>query len=88
MISAQTKQDVISQARRHETDAGSPEVQISLLTARIQDLSQHLRAHKKDFHSRRGLLGMVSRRNRLLRYLSRTDRAAYQSTIARLGLRK
>ncbi|MDX9910837.1 MAG: 30S ribosomal protein S15 [Phycisphaerales bacterium] len=88
MISAQQKQDVISQARRHDNDAGSPEVQISLLTARIQDLSQHMRAHKKDFHSRRGLIGMVSKRNRLLRYLSRTDNAAYQATIARLGLRK
>jgi small subunit ribosomal protein S15 len=87
-ISAQTKSTTIQQFRRHEKDCGSPETQIALLTGRIKELSSHLQTHRKDVHSRRGLLMMVSRRNRLLRYLSRTDHAKYVETIQRLGLRK
>ena len=71
-----------------ETDSGSPEVQVALLTERITGLTDHLRSHKHDYASRRGLLMMVSKRNRLLRYLSRTHRPQYQDLIGRLGLRK
>ena len=87
-ISAQTKTKVIGEYRRSETDSGSPEVQVALLTERITGLTEHLRSHKHDFASRRGLLMMVSKRNRLLRYLARTDRNRYQDLIGRLGLRK
>lgn len=87
-ISAATKQRVITESRRDDNDTGSPEVQISLLTSKILHLAEHLRDHKKDNHSRRGLLKMVGKRNRLLRYLARTDRDAYLATIKRLGLRK
>ena len=87
-ISAQTKTKVIGEYRRNETDSGSPEVQVALLTERITGLTEHLRSHKHDFASRRGLLMMVSKRNRLLRYLSQTDRARYTDLIGRLGLRK
>jgi small subunit ribosomal protein S15 len=69
-------------------DTGSPEVQVALLTERINDLTQHLKQHQKDFHSRRGLVLMAAKRNRLLRYLARADRERYQSLIQRLGLRK
>lgn len=87
-ISAETKQKVIEEARRSDNDTGSPEVQISILTKRILHLAEHLREHKKDNHSRRGLLKMVGQRNRMLRYLARTDRDTYLATIKRLGLRK
>ena len=87
-ISAQTKTKVIGEYRRSETDSGSPKVQVALLTERITGLTEHLRSHKHDFASRRGLLMMVSKRNRLLRYLSQTDRARYTDLIGRLGLRK
>ncbi|MEO0512953.1 MAG: 30S ribosomal protein S15 [Planctomycetota bacterium] len=87
-ISVAAKTKVIEDARREEKDTGSPEVQISILTARILHLAEHLRDHKQDKHSRRGLLKMVGRRNRLLRYLARTDRDKYLETIKRLGLRK
>ena len=73
---------------KHETDTGSPEVQIAMLTQRINELTEHLRTHKKDHSSRRGLLKMVSKRNHLLKYLTRTDRTRYQQIIGRLGLRK
>ena len=79
---------VIQEHRRHEQDTGSPEVQIALLTNRISHLTEHFKLHKKDQHSRRGLLQMVSRRRRLLGYLRRVDLARYQSVIATLGLRK
>lgn len=79
---------IITDFATNEGDTGSPQVQIALLTHRIKELSEHLREHKKDFHSRRGLLQMVSRRNRLLRYLARKDRPAYLDTIGKLGLRK
>jgi small subunit ribosomal protein S15 len=82
------KEEIISQVRAHEGDTGSPEVQIALLTERINQLTDHLRANKHDHHSRRGLLMMVGKRRRLLAYLSRTDVERYRATIARHGLRK
>jgi small subunit ribosomal protein S15 len=87
-ITAEKKQTIISDYRRAETDTGSPEVQIAILTARIQDLTEHLRVHKKDHSSRRGLLMLVSKRSSLLKYLKGTDRPKYQEVIGRLGLRK
>ena len=74
--------------RRHESDCGYPEVQIAALTARILELTDHLKTHKHDHHSRRGLIMLVGKRNRLLKYISRTNREAYQATIKKLGLRK
>ena len=88
MISAELKQQVMTENRRHDSDCGSPEVQVAILTSRIQRLTEHLKNHKHDHGSRRGLLMLVGRRNRLLRFLSRTDRPAYQALIKRLGLRK
>ncbi len=82
------KEEIIAGFRAHETDTGSPEVQIALLTQRINDLTDHLRTHKHDHHSRRGLLKLVGRRRRLLAYLSAKDVERYRATIARLGLRK
>jgi len=87
-ITAERKTELIGEYRRDDTDTGSPEVQISLLTERISRLTDHLRLHKHDYASRRGLLMMVSKRNRLLRYLSSENRASYQALIGRLGLRK
>ena len=74
--------------KRHETDCGSPEVQIAALTARIQELTGPLKVHKHDRHSRRGLIMLVGKRNRHLKFLARTNREAYQNTIKKLGLRK
>jgi small subunit ribosomal protein S15 len=82
------KDTIIGDFRMHETDTGSPEVQIALLTERINGLTDHLREHRHDHHSRRGLLQMVGRRRRLLAYLSDKDVERYRVTIARLGLRK
>jgi len=82
------KSDVIAKYRLHETDTGSPEVQVALLTDRITELTEHFKVHKKDHHSRRGLLQMVGRRRRLLDYLKRQSNERYRSTIERLGLRK
>ncbi|MDQ7030082.1 MAG: 30S ribosomal protein S15 [Ardenticatenia bacterium] len=82
------KAEIIKQFQRFEGDTGSPEVQIALLTERITLLTEHLKVHKHDFHSRRGLLKLVGRRRRLLAYLQRTDYARYKELIARLGLRK
>lgn len=87
-IAAETRTKLITEYRRHDKDAGSPEVQIAILTSRIGELTEHLKGHTKDHAGRRGLVMMVGRRNRLLRYLARTNRTAYQSTIKRLGLRK
>jgi small subunit ribosomal protein S15 len=87
-IAAETKNKLVGEYRRHEGDTGSPEVQIAVLTRRIAELTEHLRQHRHDYASRRGLLMMVGKRTRLLRYLARTDREAYQSLIKRLGLRK
>jgi small subunit ribosomal protein S15 len=87
-IAAERRKEVVSDHRRHEKDSGSPEVQIALLTEKITALSDHLKDHDKDFHGRRGLIMMVGKRNRLLRYLQNTDRRRYQDLIGRLGLRK
>ena len=80
--------EIIAKYGRHEGDTGSPEVQIALLTARINHLNDHLATHKKDHHSRRGLLLMVGQRRGLLDYLKKTDIEAYRALIAKLGLRK
>lgn len=87
-ISAERKTQVIGEYRRGEKDSGSPEVQVALLTERITGVTEHLRGHKSDHASRRGLLMMVNKRNRLLRYLSEVNRPKYQTLITRLGLRK
>ncbi len=83
-----TKQEIIAKFGRKEGDTGSPEVQIALLTMRINHLTEHLRTHQKDHHSRRGLLQMVGRRKGLLDYLKQTDIEKYRQIIADLGLRK
>ena len=87
-IAAETKHKIVSDYKTHEKDTGSPEVQIALLTQRITELTEHLKTHKKDHSSRRGLLKMVGKRNSLLKYLTREDRTRYQQIIGRLGLRK
>ena len=81
-------QTIISEYGTHDADTGSPEVQVALLTERINHLTDHLRFHKKDHHSRRGLLMMVGKRRRLLKYLQNQDVERYRSLIARLGLRR
>ena len=85
--SKEKKQEVISRYKLHDTDTGSPEVQVALLTEQVNHLTEHLKTHSKDFHSRRGLLKMVGRRRRLLDYLMRTDIDSYRQVIAELGLR-
>ncbi len=82
------KTEVLNQHRRHEQDTGSAEVQIALLTQRILQLTEHLKLHKKDHSSRRGLLKMVGKRSSLLKYLARENRDRYLATIGKLGLRK
>jgi len=82
------KAELIGQFKRHESDTGSPEVQIALLTERINYLTEHLNVHKKDHHSRRGLLMLVGKRRRLLDYLRRKDYQRYKSLVERLGLRR
>jgi small subunit ribosomal protein S15 len=82
------KQDVINQHRLHDNDTGSPEVQIALLTERINYLTEHLKEHKKDHHSRRGLLKMVGQRRGLLNYLKKIDAERYRTILAKLKLRK
>ncbi|MDK2802163.1 MAG: 30S ribosomal protein S15 [Oscillospiraceae bacterium] len=82
------KTDIIKQFATHEGDTGSPEVQIAVLTRRINDLTDHLRTHKHDHHSRRGLLKMVGHRRNLLNYLTKKDVNRYRSIIAKLGIRK
>ncbi len=87
-VTQDKKRQIIGQFGTHESDTGSTEIQIALLTERIQHLTEHLKAHKKDHASRRGLLKMVGRRSSLLKYLTQADRRRYQDVIARLGLRK
>lgn len=82
------KNAIIKEYAQHEGDTGSPEVQIALLTKRINDLTEHLRTHKKDHHSRRGLLKMVGQRRNLLNYLTKVDIERYRAIIAKLGIRK
>ena len=88
MIAAERKRSVIEGHRLHDKDTGSPEVQVALLTERINELSDHFKSHAKDHHSRRGLLRIVSQRRRLLEYLRRNDPSRYQELIGRLGLRR
>ena len=88
MILKETKTAAIEKSRLHETDTGSPEVQIAILTARINELTEHLRVHKHDNHSRRGLLMMVGKRRNLLDYLAKKDINRYRAIIAKLGIRK
>lgn len=87
-LAAEEKKQTVTDFQKHDKDTGSADVQIALLTQRINELQEHFRTHKKDHSSRRGLLKLVSRRNQLLKYLTRTDRARYQQVIQRLGLRK
>ena len=87
-LDTETKNQTIKDFARAEGDTGSPEVQIALLTRRIQQIAAHMRENKQDTHNRRGLVMMVGKRNRLLRYLARTDRQRYLDLIGRLGLRK
>jgi small subunit ribosomal protein S15 len=88
MITKDQKQQLITDHRRGDSDTGSPEVQVAILSRRIQELTEHLRTHTKDHHSRRGLLQMVGRRRRLLEYLRRTDVERYRALIQRLGVRR
>lgn len=88
MFTKEQKQQVINEYKRHDGDTGSPEVQVAVLTHRIRDLNEHLKLHKKDHASRRGLLKMVGQRSQLLKYLTRMDRERYSQLIQRLGLRK
>lgn len=87
-ITAERKQELIKEYATTGTDTGSPEVQVAILSERIRNLTEHFKEHKKDFHSRRGLLIMVGQRRRLLDYLKAKDNARYEQLIARLGLRK
>ena len=87
MLTAEKKEKIIEKYRRDEKDTGSPEVQIALLTARINELTEHLKSHSKDHHSRRGLLKMVGRRKRLLKYFKNKDIETYRNLIAELGIR-
>jgi len=88
LISAQRKQEVVQAFRTHEKDTGSPEVQVAILTERINELTEHFKTHTKDHHSRRGLLKLVSQRRRLLDYLRGYDSGRYQALIQQLGLRR
>lgn len=88
MLDGESKARITQQYQLHEKDSGSTEVQVATLTERIKQVTDHLRVHKKDVHSRRGLVGLVSQRRRLLNYLSREDVRRYQTLIARLGLRR
>ena len=87
-ITLQRKEELIREYATGESDTGSPEVQVAILSERIRNLTEHLKEHKKDFHSRRGLLTMVGRRRRLLDYLKRRNEARYGTLIERLGLRR
>jgi small subunit ribosomal protein S15 len=87
-LTNESKSDLIQSYRVHESDTGSPEVQVALLTTKIQYLTEHFKVHEKDHHSRQGLLKMVGKRRRLLDYLKKKDVGRYREIIARLGLRK
>ncbi len=88
MIAKEVKQQIIEEYATHPGDTGSPEVQVAILTYRINELNEHLKVHKKDHHSRRGLLKMVGQRRNMLAYLKENDLERYRTLIARLGLRK
>jgi small subunit ribosomal protein S15 len=87
-LNVEQKKVVIDEYRTHESDTGSPEVQVAILTRRINDLTEHFKVHSKDYHSRRGLMIMVGQRRRLLDYLKRKDKTRYATLIERLGLRR
>ena len=87
-LATEDKKQIIDDFKTGDADTGSPEVQVAILTTRINDLTEHMKIHKKDFASRRGLLKMVSRRSHLLKYLMQNDRGRYTGLIGRLGLRK
>ncbi len=88
MLSKRVKENAMKKAQRHDADTGSPEAQVSLLTRQIEELSTHLRKHKKDFHSRRGLLQMVADRRKHLTYLEKKDEKAYNALIKKLDLKR
>ena len=88
MLDRESKEKIVGDYRTHEGDTGSPQVQVALLTTRINQLTEHFKTHKKDNHSRRGLLKMVSQRRSMLDYLKRTDIEQYHELIGRLGLRR
>ena len=88
MLTKRKKANVINDSRRHDTDTGSPEVQVALLTRQIDELSGHLKKNDKDRHSRRGLLGLVANRRRHLKYLEKNSRRSYNALIKKLGLKK
>ncbi len=87
-MAKEKKETIIQEFRVHDGDTGSPEVQIAILTRRIEKLTEHLKEHKHDYHSQRGLMKLVGQRRRLLRYLSETDAERYRSLITKLGLRR
>ena len=87
-LTVEQKKEIVSEYGLHETDTGSAEAQVAMLTKRISDLTEHLKLHKHDHHTRRGLLGLVGKRRRLLRYLQNVDINRYRSLIERLGLRR
>lgn len=88
MLTKRVKENVIKETKRHDSDTGSPEAQVALLTRQIDELSTHLRKHKKDFHSRRGLLQMVADRRKHLKYLEKKNEKSYNSLIKKLGLKR
>jgi len=88
MITKDNKSKAITALARSKTDVGSPEVQVSVLTARIKEVTEHVKTHKHDFMAKRGLIQMVGKRKKLLKYLEKTDFELYKSTVAKLGLRK
>lgn len=87
MIGKEKKQQLVEEFKQHDADTGSTEVQVAILTSRIRELTEHMKIHKRDFHSRRGLLIMVGKRRKLLQYLKSRDFARYQDLIQKLGLR-
>jgi len=87
-LAKETKEQIVTDFRSHDADTGSPQVQVALLSKRINELTEHFKIHKKDNHSRRGLLKMVSQRRSLLDYLKRTDIERYHEVVTRLGLRR
>ncbi len=88
MLSKRQKENALKGTRRHDGDTGSPEAQVALLTKQIDELAKHLKTHKKDFHSRRGLLQMVANRRKHLKYLERKNASAYQALLEKIGLKR
>ena len=87
-LKKEAKQAIMAEFKLHDSDTGSPEVQVALLTTRIKEITEHLKVHKKDFHTRRGLLKLIGQRRRLLDYIAKKDIERYRELIAALGLRK